>query len=123
MNNEAAKQLISILSQECESISDVQSMLKNLFKDTIESMLEAEMEEHLGYEKNSVAGNNTGNSRNGYCKKTIKSEMGETEIRVTRDRNGDFEPQLIEKRQTRTENLENRILAMYSKRIITSDWR
>jgi len=119
--NETAKQLVTLLSEECESLSDVQDMLKNLFKGTIESMLEAEMEEHLGYEKNSVQGNNSGNSRNGYGRKTIKSELGETEIRIPRDRNGEFEPQLIEKRQTRTDDLENRVLAMYSKGMTTRD--
>lgn len=54
------------------------------------------MDEHLGYEKNSVAGNNSGNSRNGYGKKTIISDYGECEIAVPRDRNGDFEPKVIE---------------------------
>jgi putative transposase len=119
--NETAKQLVALLSEECKSLSDVQGMLKTLFKGTIESMLEAELEEHLGYEKNSIIGNNSGNSRNGYGHKTIKSELGETEIRIPRDRNGEFEPQLIEKRQTRTEDLENRVLAMYSKGMTTRD--
>ena len=62
-------------------------------------MLEAEMDEHLGYEKHEISGNNSGNRRNGYGKKTIKSEWGENEIAVPRDRNGTFEPQVIEKRQ------------------------
>lgn len=119
--NENAKKLVALLSEECHSMTDVQEMLKNLFKGTVEAMLEGEMEEHLGYEKSSAAGRNTGNSRNGYGTKVIKSEMGETEIRVPRDRNGEFEPQLIEKRQTRTEDLENRVLAMYSKGMTTRD--
>ena len=71
--------------------------MKKLFAGTIEQMLEAEMDEHLGYEKNSVAGINSGNSRNGYGKKTIISDYGECEIAVPRDRNGDFEPKVIEK--------------------------
>jgi putative transposase len=96
-------------------------MLKHLFKGTIESMLEAEMEEHLGYEKHNIVGNNSGNSRNGYNRKTIKSELGETEIAVPRDRNGEFDPQLISKGQTRTDDLENRVLAMYSKGMSTRD--
>ena len=78
-------------------------------------MLEAEMDEHLGYEKNSVAGNNSGNSRNGYGKKTIISDYGECEIAVPRDRNGDFEPKVIEKRQTRTDEIEQKIMQMYAK--------
>ena len=119
--NETAKQLVSLLSEECQSLGDVQDMLKTLFKGTIESMLEGEMDEHLGYEKNSIIGNNSGNSRNGYGRKTLKSELGEPEIRVPRDRNGEFEPQVIEKRQTRTDDLENRVLAMYSKGMTTRD--
>ena len=62
--NEAAKELTALLSAECKNMSDVQDMLKNLFKGTIETMLEAEMDEHLGYEKNSILGDNSGNSRN-----------------------------------------------------------
>ena len=73
-------------------------------------MLEAEMDEHLGYEKNSVAGNNSGNSRNGYGKKTIISDYGECELAVPRDRNGEFEPKVIEKRQTRTDEIEQKIM-------------
>ena len=119
--NENAMKLVALLSEECHSMTDVQGMLKNLFKGTVEAMLEAEMEEHLGYEKSSASGRNTGNSRNGYGTKVIKSEMGETEIRVPRDRNGEFMPQLIEKRQTRTDDLENRVLAMYSKGMTTRD--
>ena len=69
-----------------------------------------EMAEHLGDEKNSVAGNNSGNSRNGYGKKTIISDYGECEIAVPRDRNGDFEPKVIEKRQTRTDEIEQKIM-------------
>ena len=119
--NDTAKELVALLSEECQSMNDVQDLLKNLFKGTIENMLEGEMEEHLGYEKHNVIGNNSGNSRNGYSRKTIKSEMGETDIMVPRDRNGDFEPRLIEKGQTRTSDLENRILAMYSKGMSTRD--
>jgi putative transposase len=118
---DTAKQLAGLLSEECKSLGDVQEMLKGLFKGTIEAMLEAEMDEHLGYEKNSVLGNNSGNSRNGYNRKTVKSEFGEIEIASPRDRNGEFEPQLIEKRQTRTDDLENRVLSMYAKGMTTRD--
>ena len=74
----------------CKTAGDVQAKLKKLFAGTIEQMLDAEMDEHLGYEKNSVAGNNSGNSRNGYGTKTISSDYGECEIAVPRDRNGEF---------------------------------
>jgi putative transposase len=118
---EQEKQLVGLLAEECKNMEDVHALLKNLFKETLEQMLEAEMDEHLGYEKNDSAGNNSGNSRNGYGKKTIKTELGETELMVPRDRNGDFEPQVIEKRQTRSDDLESRILAMYAKGMSNRD--
>jgi len=118
---QAAKELTTILAAECRDMSDVQSMLKDLFKDAVETMLEGEMDEHLGYEKHSVLGNNSGNSRNGYGNKTMKTEIGETAIAVPRDRKGEFEPNVIGKHQTRTDDLENRVLAMYAKGMSTRD--
>ena len=108
-------ELLSLLMQDCQSTGDIQSKLKRLFAGTIEQMLEAEMDEHLGYEKNSVAGNNSGNSRNGYNHKTIVSDYGESEIAIPRDRNGEFDPRILGKRQTRTNEIEQKIMAMYSK--------
>jgi putative transposase len=108
-------ELVSLLMADCQSTADIQSKLKRLFAGTIEQMLESEMEEHLGYEKNSIEGNNSGNSRNGYNHKTIISDYGESEIAIPRDRNGEFEPRVLEKRQTRTDEIEQKILAMYAK--------
>ena len=119
--NEREMELVSILCEECESPADVTAKLKNLFAGTLEKMLEAEMDEHLGYDKHSPTGDNSGNSRNGFGKKTIKSEWGESEISVPRDRNGSFEPTVIEKRQTRTDDIEARVMAMYSKGMSTRD--
>lgn len=113
--SEKEQELVKLLIADCESTGDIQSKLKRLFAGTIEAMLEAEMEEHLGYEKNSILGNNSGNSRNGYGMKTISSDYGECEIAVPRDRNGEFDPRVIEKRQTRTDELEQKIMAMYAK--------
>lgn len=95
--SEKEMELVKLIMADCESTGDIQAKLKRLFAGTIEQMLEAEMDEHLGYEKNSVLGNNSGNSRNGYGKKTISSDYGECEIAVPRDRNGEFEPKIIEK--------------------------
>lgn len=112
---EKEMELMNLLMQDCQSTGDIQAKLKRLFAGTIEQMLESEMEEHLGYEKNSVEGNNSGNSRNGYNHKTIISDYGESEIAVPRDRNGEFEPRVLAKRQTRTDEIEQKILAMYAK--------
>ena len=80
--DEKEMELVKLLMADCETTGDIQAKLKRLFAGTIEQMLEAEMDKHLGYEKNSVSGNNSGNSRNGYGKKTISSEYGECEIAV-----------------------------------------
>lgn len=112
---EKEMELVSILMQDCKSTSDIQAKLKRLFAGTIEQMLEAEMDAHLGYEKHSVTGNNSGNSRNGYNHKNIISDYGESDIAVPRDRNGEFEPKVLEKWQTRTNEIEQKIMAMYAK--------
>ena len=119
--NENGQALVKVLCQECETPADVTKLLKELFSGTIEQMLQAELDEHLGYDKHSPEGDNSGNSRNGFGKKTIKSEWGEAEIAVPRDRKGTFEPKVLEKRQTRTDDIEARVLAMYSKGMSTRD--
>jgi putative transposase len=108
-------ELVSLLMADCQNTGDIQTKLKRLFAGTIEQMLESEMDEHLGYEKHNNSGDLTGNSRNGYNKKTIISDYGESEIVIPRDRNGEFEPKVLEKRQTRTDEIEQKILAMYAK--------
>jgi putative transposase len=119
--SEHERELVGLVAAECSTTQDITTTLKRLFAETLEQMLESEMEEHLGYEKHSPEGDHTGNSRNGYGKKTIRTEWGESEIAVPRDRNGDFEPKVIEKRQTRTDEIENRIISMYAKGISTRD--
>jgi len=93
MQNNAS--LAKELAKECRSMDDIHEKLKELFKETLQQILEAEMEEHLGYPKHDPSGNNSGNSRNGYSKKTIKTRLGNTEIDIPRDRNGEFEPQIL----------------------------
>lgn len=112
---EKEMELVSLLMQDCESTGDIQEKLKRLFAGTIEQMLEAEMDDHLGYDKHSVLGNNSGNSGNGYNRKNIISDYGECEIAVPRDRNGEFEPRVLEKRQSRTDEIEQKIMGMYAK--------
>ena len=109
------------LARECKTIGDIQDRLRDLFKDTIQEALEAELEDHLGYEKYSSQGNNSGNSHNGYSKKTIKSRSGQNEIQIPRDRNGEFEPKIIGKYETTANELEDQIIAMYAKGMSTRD--
>jgi len=112
---------IKELAQECHTVDDVHEMLKGLFKDTLQAIFEAEMENHLGYQKHSVEGNNSGNSRNGYSQKTIQTRLGKTELRIPRDRNAEFEPQIIKKYETTSNQLEDQIIAMYAKGMSTRD--
>ena len=79
------------------------------------------MDDHLGYEKNNIEGNNSGNSRNGYSKKNIQTRFGETELNVPRDRNGSFEPKIIKKYERTSNQIEDQIIAMYAKGMSTRD--
>jgi putative transposase len=112
---------IKELARECQSVEDVHTMLKSLFKDTLQEIFEAEIDEHLGYPKHSNLGDNSGNSRNGYSKKNIKTRFGETELKIPRDREGDFKPQIIKKYETTSNQIEDQIIAMYAKGMSTRD--
>ncbi|MCI3918642.1 IS256 family transposase [Paenibacillus sp. TRM 82003] len=110
-----------IKDNDLKTMADVQSALKELFADTLQEMLEAELDHELGYEKHDVVNKQTTNSRNGKSKKTITSEYGEQEIRVPRDRNGEFEPMIVKKHQSNVTGIEDQIIAMYAKGVSTRD--
>ncbi len=116
-NSSLAKEL----AKNCRNMDDIHEKLKDLFKETLQQIFEAEMEEHLGYAKHDPSGNNSGNSRNGYSKKNIKTRFGNTEIDIPRDRNGEFEPQIVKKYETTSNQLEDQIIAMYAKGLSTRD--
>ena len=80
-----------------EDLIGENGILKELTKSLVERALQCEMTDQLGYDKHSVAGNNTGNSRNGTSAKTLKTTKGDLRIEVPRDRNGDFDPKLFAK--------------------------
>src|SRR6185503_5742862 len=94
---------------------DAQNALKDLFAETLQEMLEAELDTHLGYEKHDVRNKQTANSRNGKSKKTITSEYGEQEISVPRDRLSEFEPIVVKKNQSSVTGIEDQIVALYAK--------
>ena len=79
---------------------DIQDMLKDLLGETLQGMLEAEMDDHLGYSKYDYKNKETDDSRNGYSPKTVTSSMGTIDLDIPRDRKGDFEPQIVKKNQT-----------------------
>jgi putative transposase len=92
-----------------------------LFLKNIEEMMEAELSDHLGYEKYESKGRNSGNNRNGYYERQLKTSEGEKTIQVPRDRNGEYEPIILEKNATQTNELENKIIWMYSKGMSVRD--
>jgi len=118
------KKIIDKLMKDYQSPEDIFSkdgIFKELQKAILERILEGEMTHHLGYEKNDPKGNNSGNSRNGKNKKTMKGDFGQVEIEVPRDRNGGFDPQFIKKRQTRFNDFDKKIIALYSRGLSTRD--
>ena len=102
-----------------KSEHDLNEFRKILTKVTVEAALNAELDEYLGYEKNSK--NQSDNSRNGYSSKTIRTEDGQIELNTPRDRQGDFEPQLVKKHQTRFTSMDDKILHLYSQGLSTRE--
>ena len=104
-----------------KSEEDVSQFLKDLHSQVLEQMLQGEMDSHLGYEKHSTEGNNSGNSRNGSFSKKIQTEHGESIISVPRDRNSDFEPVVVPKHQSRGLSIERLVISLYAKGMSVSD--
>lgn len=104
-----------------EDLMGKNGAIKNLMKHALESMLDAELSDHLGYEKHSPDGDNSGNSRNGKSRKTVKNEQGKIEIEVPRDRNGSFDPVVVKKYQTTVGPIEDKIISMYAKGMTVRD--
>ncbi|NBO55050.1 MAG: IS256 family transposase [Actinobacteria bacterium] len=96
-------------------------LLKQLTQELVQKCLEAEMDTHLGYEKNERAGKSAENRRNGYTKKVLKSEQGEVTLGVPRDRNGEFEPLVVAKHQTRLAGLDSKVIALYARGMTVRD--
>lgn len=104
-----------------QTTKDVQEMLKDLFAGTIQEMLEAELEDHLGYERYYNKNKGTSNSRNGYRSKKVKSDFGEVKLSIPRDRNGEFEPRVVKNYDNDISGIEDQVIGMYSKGMSTRD--
>lgn len=104
-----------------KDMNDVHEFVKMLTAETIQAALDAELDSKLGYTKYDYKNKQTDNSRNGYSAKTVQGNMGELEIQVPRDRNGEFEPQLVKKHQTDVSSIEDKIIFLYSQGISTRD--
>ena len=98
-----------------EDLLSQDGLLQQLTKALLERALNGELTHHLGYEKHDPVGNNSGNSRNGSTPKIVKGKRGQLEIEVPRDRNGDFEPQLVKKNQKRFDGLDEKIISLYAR--------
>lgn len=110
--------------ENCKTADDLlgkDGVVKNLIRGLSDQILEAEMSQHLGYEKHSSEGDNSGNSRNGASSKTVKTDFGEIQIKVPRDRNGEFDPALIKKHQRDLGKIDEIIISLYAKGLTTRD--
>ena len=119
----STKQIKDLVNeQKFTSTQDIMECMKGMFADVLEQTLQAEMDQHLGYdraERTSCEGKK--NYRNGTVKRTMKTQLGEVDVNVPRDRNGEFEPQIIGKYQRNADGIEERILSLYATGMSTRD--
>jgi len=105
-----------------KDFNDIQELFKDMVGTVLENGLEGELDDELGYSKYDYRNKSTENSRNGYSPKTLKTSYGDVDVKIPRDRNGEFEPQLVKKQQTTlTGDIEEKIISMYAKGMTTSD--
>ena len=108
-------------SGKLKDVTDIQDLLKDQFKEIIEEMLEGELEEELGYSKYDYKNKETKNSRNGKRSKKVRSNYGEIELEIPRDREGDYEPIIVKKNSRDVSSIDDQILSMYSKGMTVRD--
>jgi putative transposase len=104
-----------------KTTSEMNEFLKQLIAPTLQTILEGELDHHLGYKKHEYQGRGTGNSRNGHYEKTLKGVNGTATVEIPRDRNGTFNPQAVRKYDTIDNDLEERTVSMYAKGMTTRD--
>ena len=116
--NTAPQELLKeyVKSQHFTNTAEIMSAMKEMFRDVVQTAMEVELDEELGRERcqRAEAGSTAPNYRNGYSRKTVKTQLGEVEIKVPRDRNGTFEPKLIGKYSRNADGMEEKILALYA---------
>ena len=104
-----------------KSQEEFEEFIQRLYKQGVESLLKAEINEHLGYTKYDPSGKNSGNSRNGFSRKTLNTNLGEVPLDVPRDRNATFDPIIVPKHQRMSARIEHAIITMYSRGMSTRD--
>jgi putative transposase len=118
---EVARQLMDRARAEGVSLVGPGGLLSGLTKTVLETALEAEMTEHVGYEPHDRAGHHSGNSRNGTRTKTVVTDIGPVEVDVPRDRNGTFEPKMVRKRQRRLVGVDDLVVSLVAKGLTTGE--
>ena len=118
---ELAQQLLAQAKEQGIELMGPNGLLGQLTKNVLETALDAEMTEHLGYEKNDPAGRGSGNSRNGTRSKTVLTEIGPVEIDVPRDTDSSFEPKIVRKRQRRLTGIDEIVLSLSAKGLTTGE--
>ena len=113
------KELIQqfLAQNDIKSAHDIEIALRDMMKETLQTMLENELTEQLGYDKYEYSDSEKTNYRNGYSKKTVHSTNGDIELNIPRDRNGEFEPVIVEKGSKDISNIEEKIIRMYARGI------
>ena len=116
-----AAELVARARAEGVELTGDNGLLTGLVRQVLQTGLEVEMTDHLGYERHAVAGRGSGNSRNGSTPKTVTTEIGKVELRVPRDRDASFEPQTVRKGQRRLDGLTGNVISLYAKGMTTGD--
>ena len=114
-----AAELVDRARAEGVELTGDDGLLTALVRQVLQTGLEVEMTDHLGYERHDPAGRRSGNSRNGHYPKTVKTEIGEVDLRVPRDRDGSFEPATVRKGQRRLDGLAGNVISLYAKGMTT----
>jgi putative transposase len=114
-------EVIDRMLEQGRSAEDVNALLKQFTKAVLERALQGEITEQLGYAKHDRVGDNSGNSRNGVSRKTLKGDFGEVELATPRDRKGEFEPLIVKKNQTRWTGFDDKILSLYARGMTTRE--
>jgi putative transposase len=120
-DGELARELVERARSEGTALVGPGGLLTGLTKTVLETALEVEMEDHLGYPKHAPEGRDRGNSRNGSRSKTLLTEVGEVEIAVPRDRDGTFEPAIVKKRQRRLAGVDELVISLAAKGLTTGE--
>ena len=119
MNKEDLQEIAQAAAKNIKTEQDLNAFRQMLTKITVEAALNAELDDHLGYERHEKA--NASNSRNGFSSKTLQTEEGQFELNTPRDRNGDFEPELVRKKHRRFTSMDDKILFLYAQGMTTRE--